>query len=74
MSLGGLFLETPTPRNLGSAVNLEFLIEEGQIRADAVVMRVEPGDGLALKFTGVIDEDRSRLASLMNRLRQSSWF
>jgi len=37
-------------------------------------MRVEPGDGLALKFTGVIDEDRSRLASLMNRLRQSSWF
>ena len=72
MSLGGLFLETPMPRNLGSEVNLDFLVEEGQIRADAVVMRVEPGDRLALKFTGVIDEDRSRLATLMNRLRQSS--
>ncbi len=72
MSLGGLFLETPTPRNLGSEVNLDFLVEEGQIRADAVVMRVETGDGLALKFTGVLDEDRSRLATLMNRLRQSS--
>ena len=72
MSLGGLFLETPMPRNLGSEVNLDFLVEEGQIRADAVVMRVETGDGLALKFTGVLDEDRSRLATLMNRLRQSS--
>ena len=71
MSLGGLFVETPTPKGLGSLVNLEFLVEEGQIRADAVVRRVEPGHGLALKFTGVIDEDRSRLAALMNRLRQS---
>jgi len=60
------------PRNLGSEVNVDFLVEEGQIRADAVVTRVEPGDGLALKFTMVIEEDRSRLATLMNRLRQSS--
>src|SRR5205823_12488647 len=61
MSLGGLVLETPTPRNLGSGVSVEFLVEEGQIRADAVVMRVEPGDGLSLKFTRVIDQDRLRL-------------
>jgi hypothetical protein len=57
---------------LGSTVKLEFLVQEGQIRADAVVRRVEPGHGLALRFTAVIDEDRSRLATLMNRLRQSS--
>jgi hypothetical protein len=72
MSLGGLFVETPTSKGLGSTVKLEFLVQEGQIRADAVVRRVEPGHGLALRFTAVIDEDRSRLATLMNRLRQSS--
>ena len=71
MSLGGLFVETPTPRSLGCPVNLDFLVQEGQIRAEAVVRRVEPGNGLALKFTAVIDEDRSRLATLMNRFRQS---
>jgi hypothetical protein len=72
MSLGGLYVETPTSKGLGSAVKLEFLVQEGQIRADAVVRRIEPGHGLALRFTAVIDEDRSRLAALMNRLRQSS--
>jgi hypothetical protein len=71
MSLGGLFIETPKSRGLGSTVELEFLVQEGQIRADAVVMRVEPGRGLALKFTAVSDQDSPRLATLMNRLRQS---
>jgi hypothetical protein len=71
MSLGGLFVETSTSRGLGSAVKLEFLVQEGQIRADAVVKRVEPGRGLALKFTAVSDQDRERLAELMNRLRRS---
>jgi PilZ domain len=71
MSLGGLFVETPTSRGLGSEVKLEFLVQEGQIRADAVVKRVEPGRGLALKFTAVSDQDRERLAELINRLRRS---
>jgi hypothetical protein len=72
MSLGGVFVETRTSRVLGSKVKLEFLVQEGQIRADSVIRRVEPGRGLALKFTAVSDQDRPRLATLMNRLRQSS--
>ncbi len=72
ISLGGLFVETRTSNGLGSPVKLEFLVQEGQVRADAVVRRVEPGSGLALKFTAVLVEDRLRLAKLMNRLRQSS--
>jgi hypothetical protein len=72
MSLGGLFVETSTSRGLSSTVKLEFLVQEGKVRADAVVRRFEPGSGLALKFTAVIAEDRPRLAKLMNRLRQSS--
>jgi hypothetical protein len=72
MSLGGLFIDTSASRALGSTVKLEFLVQEGQIRADAIVRRVEPGRGLALKFTAVSDQDRPRLAKLMVRLRQSS--
>ena len=72
MSLGGLFIETLVPRGLGSLAKLEFQVQEGQIRADGVVRRVEPGRGLALKFTAVSDQDRTRLAKLMVRLRQWS--
>jgi hypothetical protein len=71
MSLGGLFIETRASKVVGSIVKLEFLVQEGQIRADGIVRRIEPGRGLALKFTAVSEQDRPRLAQLMVRLRQS---
>ena len=68
LSLGGLFLETGKPGPVGSTVKLDFLVEEGQIRAEAIVRRAEPGRGLGLKFTAINDGDRSRMAALMNRI------
>jgi hypothetical protein len=72
ISLGGLFLETHRSSAVGSTAKLEFLVQEGQIRADTTVRRVEPARGLALKFMAVSEEDRPRLEALMKRLRQSS--
>jgi hypothetical protein len=72
ISLGGLFVDTQMSRGVGSTVNVEFLVQEGQIRADAVVRRAEPGRGFAMKFTTVSEEDRPRLEALINRLRHSS--
>ncbi len=72
LSLGGLFVETPNSRGMGSTAELEFLVQEGQIRADAVVRRAEPGRGLAMKFTTVSEEGRPRLEALISRLRYSS--
>jgi hypothetical protein len=69
MSLGGLFLRTPAPRKVGAPANLEFLVTEGQIRADAVVRHAAPGQGLGLKFVAVADADRPRFAALLRRLR-----
>jgi hypothetical protein len=54
---------------VGAKTSLHFLVEEGQIRAAAVVRHVKPGRGLGLEFTAVRDEDRPRLADLMKRLR-----
>src|SRR5467141_2690807 len=69
LSTGGLFVLTQEYKAVGAKVNLHFLVEEGQIRAEAVVCHVEPGRGLGLKFTAVREEDRRRLAGLMKRLR-----
>lgn len=72
MSLGGLFVQTPKSGGMGSTTKLEFLVQEGQIRADAVVRHAEPGRGVGLRFTAVHHEDRPRVAELMKRLRRLS--
>jgi PilZ domain-containing protein len=72
LSMGGLFIETDMPTVTGMSAQLHFLVQEGQIRADAVVRHAEPGRGVGLRFTAVCNEDRQRLAELMKRLRRSS--
>jgi PilZ domain-containing protein len=72
VSLGGLFVETSKPRAVGLTAKVDFLVQEGQIRAAAVVRHVEPGRGLGLKFTAVGDGDRPHFIALLNRLRSSS--
>jgi hypothetical protein len=72
LSMGGLFIETDNPKVPGITAKLHFLVQEGQIRANAVVRHAEPGRGFGLRFTAVRNEDRLRLAELMKRLRRSS--
>lgn len=74
MSMGGLFIETAQPRPTGTATRLDFLVAEGQIRADAVVRHAKPGTGLGLKFTALSEQDRPKLAALITRLRQTQHF
>lgn len=74
ISFGGLFIETSTPRPVGAAAKIEFLAQEGQIRADAVVRHVERNKGLGLKFTAMPVQDRPRLGMLITRLRHLSRF
>ena len=70
LSLGGLFLETSVSRKVDSTLKLDFLVEEGQISADAIVRRAEPHSGLALKFTDMEDDDKLRLDAVVSRLRK----
>jgi hypothetical protein len=69
LSIGGLFIETSKTRPVGIRTNLDFLVQEGQIRAEAVVRHAKTSRGLGLKFTAVSEPDRPNLAALMSRLR-----
>jgi hypothetical protein len=64
-----LFVETEEVRDVDATIRLDFLVQEGQIRAKAVVRHVKPGSGLGLKFTALAEEDGPRLEALMTRLR-----
>src|SRR5260370_31511244 len=69
ISMGGLFIETPQPKAQGVLTRLHFLVQEGQIRADAVVRHAESGAGIGVKFTALSEQDRPKLSALLNRLR-----
>jgi hypothetical protein len=57
-----------------ATIRLDFLVQEGQIRAKAVVRHVKRGSGLGLRFTALTEEDGPRLTALMTRLRSLSRF
>ena len=68
LSVGGLFIESPMEQDLGAPVKLEFLADEGQIRASAVVCYVKRSEGVGLKFTAINHQDCQRVAGLMKRV------
>jgi len=72
LSPGGLFVETEEVRDVGATIRLDFLVQEGQIRAKAVVRHVKPGSRLGLKLSALAEEDGPRLTALMTRLRPVS--
>jgi hypothetical protein len=71
LSLGGLFIESPVEQDLGAPVKLDFLADEGQIRANAVVRHVKPGKGAGLKLIAIDERDCQRLAGLIQRVGTS---
>ena len=70
ISIDGLFVETLRLKvKEGMPAKLDFLVQEGSIKADAVVRHIKDGSGLGLRFLAVPDEDRQRLKALLRRLR-----
>jgi len=70
ISIDGLFIETRhSELRQGMSARLDFLVQEGRIKAEAVVRHVKGGSGLGLRFLVVRDEDRQRLKALLSRLR-----
>jgi PilZ domain len=73
LSLRGLFVATQETLAVGATLRLDFLVQEGAIRAAGVVRHAQPGRGMGLKFTSVVGgEDLQHLAGLVNRLSYSS--
>jgi len=64
-----MFLELQKPIANGLAATLHFLVQEGPIRANAVVRYNLPNEGLGLKFTAIEKECGPQLAELLTRLR-----
>jgi hypothetical protein len=71
LSPAGLFLETRARRREGERVQLHFLVQEGQIRAEAVVRHAVTGHGLGMKINSISSQDAPQLKRLLSRLREA---
>jgi hypothetical protein len=65
-------LVASSSQRLGATAKADFLVCDGQIRAEAVIRHTTPRVGLGLKFTALVKEVRPQLAALMARPRSSS--
>ena len=68
MGLGGLFIQTPDPPEVGMILKLVFQLPGGDVRARAVVRNSEKGAGMGVEFTGMGFEARARLVQVLRRL------
>ena len=68
LGLGGLFIATPDPPPLGALLKIVFDVPGGEVRARAIVKNIKPGQGMAVAFIQMGQEDRARLDQLLKKL------
>ena len=68
LGMGGMFISAPEPPPVGTIVRLAFEVPGGNVRADAVVRHIIPGEGLGVEFTKMDLGAKLLLQKLMNRL------
>ena len=68
LSVGGVFIETKKVLPIDATVELNFLVEDGKIFAEATVRYVLPGVGAGLQFKNVRTEDRDQFANMVKRI------
>jgi PilZ domain len=68
---GGLFISTPDPLPVGTVLALLLSVQEGEIRAGAIVRNTSPGEGMGVEFNEMGQEAFARLETFLTRLRLS---
>jgi len=69
--VGGLFIETRKVCAVDATVELHFLVEDGEIKANATVRYVKGGSGMGLQFKTVRGQDQACFAAMIKRLVSS---
>ena len=70
IGMGGLFIATPNPAQVGTKLLLTFQVPGGDLQPEAIVRNVAPGEGMGVEFTKMEPKERVLLENLMNRLLQ----
>jgi len=68
IAMGGLFIAAPNPPPVGTKLRLAFEVPDGNVRAEALVRSIVPGEGMGVEFTKIDLKGRVLLQRLLKRL------
>jgi PilZ domain len=68
LSVGGVFVSTPTPAPVGTTVKLLFALPEGEVRVEGIVRYADPKKGMGVEFKRMGTGDGARFRELLRRL------
>jgi hypothetical protein len=68
LSEGGVFIATPVPVAIGTAIEMLFALPEGEARIHGVVRYADAKNGIGVEFTRMGAADRVRFQELLRRL------
>jgi diguanylate cyclase (GGDEF)-like protein/putative nucleotidyltransferase with HDIG domain len=74
ISLGGCFLETSTILAAGTKIKLGFSMDDAGLFAEGVVMRLDPGSGVAVQFHELNREARERMFRIIEFVQKTTTF
>jgi hypothetical protein len=72
VSLGGCYVETSAILTPGSAVNLVFSIDDGNLTMEGTVARIHPGSGVAVQFKEMSRESREKMYSILEYVQSTT--
>ena len=74
VSLGGCFIETSTILSPGTKIKLGFSMDDPTLSAEGVVMRLDPGSGVAVQFREMNRDARERMFRVLEFVQKSTTF
>jgi len=74
ISLGGCFIETSTILAAGTKIKLGFSMDDAGLFAEGVVMRLDPGSGVAVQFHELNREARERMFRIIEFVQKTTTF
>ncbi len=74
ISLGGCFIETSSILAPGSKIKVGFSMDDSSLSTDGVVLRLDPGSGVAVQFREMNREARERMFRILEFVQKTTSF
>lgn len=74
VSLGGCYIETSAILTTGSEVKLIFSIDDGKLQAEGVVVRIDPGSGIAVRFNAMDRDEKDKMHRILEFVHNTTKF
>jgi len=72
ISGNGCYVETVMPLAVGTALRVDFWMEEERLSPSAVVRTRDPGVGMGIEFTGLQEENKKRFQTHLDKIDSAS--